>query len=259
VTAPAPSPVAGGRHVASLPLWEPKFSRANLDKLANNEAMYARGYRMHAISPGDLLFPSFASCYAPGVVLAEVIARRYPAYVGVDLAGTTRPGNCIFVLGVEPGTQRRYALEVLYGNWSSPTTAGHVAEVCTRHNVQWIQVENNAYQQALIDWMRKEKTGGIWTKVEPFTTGKNKADPTYGLASLEVELKNRSWVLPEAEWHDHDATCVCGWCRWKREMGMFPQYPTWDGCMAAWFARDAANKWAPTTAAGRKLGNLNAR
>lgn len=217
---------------------------------------------MQAINPGDLKFPSFESCCLPlPVPLGDIHRRRLPAYVGVDLSGPNRPGNAIAVVGLEPSTNRRIMLEILFGDWTSPKVAGVLADVNMRHNVQFIQVENNGYQQALVDWIRESKVeNSFWMKVESFTTGNNKAREDVGLPALEVEFHNKSWVFPHQEWEGHDPSCSCDWCRLSREFSMYPKAATSDGVMATWFARDALNKWAPiNVGTSAPVGNLNLR
>jgi hypothetical protein len=250
-----------GQPIPAIPTWKLKHSREILEEKSRDTASFNRGFRMQAVSPHELLFPSFEKCFDRGVTADELCKRGLPAYIGVDLAGKTRKGNAIAVVGVEPVSQRRAMLEIRYGAWTSPQTAGVLAEICSRHNVQFIQVENNAYQEAIIDWIRKEKGEfPYWTKVEPFTTGSNKADPQYGLPAMEIEFKNKAWIIPYSEWEAHPTTCVCDWCHWSREFGMYPKYKSWDGVMATWFARDALNKWGFRGTPGRSsAGSFNVR
>lgn len=249
----------GGRALPSIPTWRLKHGKAKLQKEALDPATYLRGYRMEALDPNELMFKSFGKCLKSGIVLGDLHRQRLPAYVGVDLSSPSRPGNCIFVLGHQPVTNRRVVLEVRYGAWSSPQTAENLAEICGRHNVQYIMVENNAYQGSLIDWVKQSKVDfPYWMKIEAFTTGTNKADPKYGLGSIEVEMHNDGWTIPW-EWETHDPTCQCDWNRWSREMSMYPKAGTSDGVMAAWFARSALNQWAFFGEGGGGVGNLNDR
>lgn len=244
-----------------LPTWKLKHGPELLEAKALDSAQYEPGYELKSIRREELMFPSLTNCYNQ-LTADELRKRGYPAYIGVDLAGKKRKGNAIAVVGLDVMSQKRALLEIRYGAWSSPQTAAVLSEVCSRYNVQFIQVENNAYQEAIIDWVKKEKGEfPYWTKVEAFTTGSNKADPQYGLPSLEIEFKNRAWVIPYGEWEGHPSTCKCDWCHWSREMGNFPKYSSWDGVMATWFARDALNKWAPKgRAAGQQsLANLTVR
>jgi hypothetical protein len=121
-------------------------------------------------------------------------------------------------------------------------------------------VENNAYQQSLVDWIRHgTRDYSFWVKVESFTTGKNKADPHYGLPSLEIEFKHKAWSIPSSKFEGHPATCMCGWCHWVREFTQYPMGATWDGVMASWFAREAIDKWGGTGASATSVGDLNSR
>lgn len=246
-----------------VPPWAPKWGTENLRKEAEtNPRAFDRGFRMQAFRQDELMFPSFTSCYSLGANMAEWRTRNMAIFVGVDLAGDKRPGNCISVLGLDPATQHRYVLEVLYGAWKSHETAGFIADVAMRYpNLQFIMVENNGYQDALVDWIQHSKVdcAGWWHKVETFTTGRNKADPRYGLPSLEVEFHNKAWVIPANEFAGHPAVCVCNWCTWVREFTQYPKGATSDGIMACWFAREAIHRWGGAVGAGVLVGDLNTR
>ena len=124
----------------------------------------------------------------PGVSSSELQRQNLPAYVGVDLSGDKRKGNSIVAVGLRYPDLRRVILKVRYGAWSSPETAVAVGEVCQDLNVQYIMVENNGYQSALIDWIRESKIDfPWWMKIEPFTTGSAKHHAVYGLPGFEVE------------------------------------------------------------------------
>ncbi len=228
----------------SIPTWQLKHSKDLLVEAAKDPATFNRGYRMNAVEPGALKFPSFDSCIQHGLTAAELVARRMPTYIGVDLAGKKRRGNALIGVGLDVVSHRRALLDVRFGAWRSPDTAKHLGAMVDRHATQWIQVENNAYQQSLIDWV-KEANYPYWPKIEAFTTGSNKADPDYGLPVLEVEFHNGAWIIPGAEFEGHPPDCECDWCRIVKEFRNYPLWDTWDGIMATWFARDALAKWAP--------------
>lgn len=252
------------RRLPSLPLWSHWNQERLIREEATNPRSFARGFQMRAFTDDERKFPSFVGCYTPGIVVGDITRRGWPVYVGVDLASDKRPGNVIFVLAVDPSSQRRYPLEILCGAWTSPDTARQMAGVCSRHpNVRHIMVENNAYQQSIIDWIRNNKQDySFWHKIESFTTGaKNKADPNYGLPGLEVEFKNKAWVIPSSEFESHHLTCRCGWCTWVAETKDYPMVGTFDTVMAMWFAREAVYRWPPS-ASGGALGlgtDFNAR
>lgn len=250
-----------GQQLVAIPTWQTKHPKDELDKLALDEGLWNHGYAMNPIAPGELKFPHWElKVRKSGILLSQLWERRLPAYIGVDLSSKSRPGNAIVAIGLEPPTMRRYVLEVRYGAWSSPDTASALADVCSHHNVQWIMVENNAYQQSIIDWVKKEKGQfQYWMKVQPFTTGAGKADPQYGLPGLEVEFKNDSWVVPYSEYEGHPTTCECDWCHLDSEVRYYPRAATSDGVMAMWFAWSAANKWAPVARGPRVRGNIRRR
>lgn len=237
--------------------WTPEVMRQEKER---NPRMFARGFHMRAFSDDEKLFPHFESCFEHGVSLGDVQRRGLPVFIGVDLAGKTRPGNAIAVVGLDPILRRRYMLEIHYGNWRSPETAGRISEAASRYNTRFVMVENNAYQQSLVDWIRHEAPmSSLWSKIEPFTTGKNKSSPEYGLPSLEIEFKNKTWVIPASEFEGHPATCLCSWCHWVREFKDYPMAATSDGVMATWFAREAIDRWGGTGAYSSGVGDLNSR
>jgi hypothetical protein len=245
----------------SLPTWKvwpPERLRSEQER---NPRAFARGFQMKAFSDDERMFPSFTECYAHGVVVGEIARRRLPTFVGVDLAGTSRPGNVIFVVAVDPVSQRRYPLEILAGAWKSPEVAGQIAGVCMRHDVRFIMVENNGYQQALVDWIRHSvREHAFWYKVESYTTtGKTKRDLEYGMPSMEVEYKNKAWVIPADEFEGHPATCRCGWCLWTGEVKDYPMGATSDTVMAQHFAREAIVRWGVAAPKAQALGDINAR
>lgn len=206
-----------------------------------NPRSFARGFEMKAYTDAELWFPSFKGCFTPGVVVGDIIRRGWPTYAGVDLAGAKRPGNVIFVVAVDDGG-RRYPVEILRGGWTAPETAKQIYGVSQRHqNLRYFMVENNGYQQSLIDFIKSEPSWpGLYYKVESFTTGqRNKADVNYGLRSLEIEFSKKQWVVPESEFAGHPPACQCGWCAWRQEMANYPFAGEGDTAMACWFAREA--------------------
>lgn len=255
-----------GRQLTALPLWSARWAQSSLTlEYQRNPRSFSRGFQMKPYDDAERTFPSFKTCFSPGVVVGEIARRGYPVFVGVDLSSDKRPGTCMFALAMDPVSRRRFPLEIALGAWTSPETAQRLADMNAKYNVKVIMVENNAYQQSILDWIRHTGTQGgmsanFWWKLEGFTTGKNKSSPEYGLPSLEVEFKNKAWVIPEAEFMGHDVTCRCGWCVWQREVVDFPAGATSDTVMAMWFAREALAKFGAMMPTGAELlGDFNAR
>jgi len=216
---------------------------------------------MRAFSDTERMFPSFTSCYSHGVVVGEVARRGWPCFAGVDLSGPNRPGNAITVAALDPSSSRRYPIEIHVGAWKSPEVAAKLAEIDARLNLRVIMVENNGYQQSVIDWIRHSaRQQSFWVKVESFTTGMNKANATYGLPSLEVEFKNQAWVVPADEFEGHPVDCQCGWCVWTADLRDYPMVPYGDCTMSAWFCREAMSRYFGLTGIQVSLpGGFNAR
>ena len=101
-----------------------------------------------------------------------------------------------------------------------------------------IYVENNAYQQALIDWTQTKGFDTI--PIIAFTTGKQKSDAEIGLPALDVQFERHLWrfYIPK-----HEVGCRCTWCQFVREMKNYPVYDTSDFVMSFWFAERALSKY----------------
>lgn len=220
----------------SIPLWDAHWpTQKLLEEQDTNPRSFQRGFRQSAFTDEERMFPHFQDCFTPGIVVGEIIRRAWPTFAGVDLAGDKRPGNVIFVAAVDPTTERRYPVEVLRGNWKSPEMASKLAGVRERHpNLRVIMVENNGYQQSLVDWIKQTPgDNSYWYMVESYTTGfASKVNPIYGLPGLDIEFKNKAWVIPSSEFEGHPPHCVCGWCVWKEEVKDYPMGAQCDTVMA---------------------------
>lgn len=248
------------RRLASIPVWPVWGTERLKQEKEGAPRNFQRGFQMHAFTDDERMFRSFRTCFSHGISPSEISRRGWPVFAGVDLAGPKRPGNVIFVVALETGTMRRYPLEVIVGSWTSPELAREIAGVNIRHpNLRIIMVENNGYQQALIDWVRSSPVDhSFWYKIEPFTTGANKNAQLIGLPSLEIEFKNRAWVVPADEFSGHSVTCRCGWCTWVSEVDNYPMSATTDTVMAMWFAREGIAKWG-FSAKPQRMGDINSR
>ena len=254
------------RRIRPVPVWQAHWSTERLrQEQADNPRAFSRGFQMRAFSDEERMFPSFQTCYSHGVVIGEIARREWPVFCGVDLAGKARPGNVIFVAAIDPATHRRYPLEVLRGGWKSPETAAHIAGVNERYpTLSIIMVENNGYQQSLVDWCQSDpRANSFWYKIESYTTGfASKVDPTFGLPSLEVEFKNKAWVVPIDEFESHAPQCRCGWCVWNEEAKDYPMGKSTDCVMAMFFTREAIARWGASVlgrAAASSVGDLSNR
>jgi hypothetical protein len=250
--------------LSSVPPWSHWPTPRLREEQETNPRSFERGFRQRAFSDSERMFPSFTTCFTPGIVTGEIARRGWPTFAGVDLSSAQRPGNVIFVVAVDPLSQRRYPVEILRGDWKSPEVATQLAGVNTRHpNLRIIMVENNGYQNSLIEWVQHSPgENQYWFKIEPYTTGQNtKINPTYGMPGMEVEFKNRAWVIPLSEFEGHPPHCSCAWCTWIGEMKDYPMSAFTDTCMAMQFAREAISKWGTgvTVGVGQGTAGMSVR
>lgn len=233
----------------SLPLWSEVWSKEALKhKLAQiRPRAFDQGFRMKAYADADFTFPHFKKALELGTtenVPAE-IPPGWSTVIGVDLASPTRPGNVIWC-GALSNTGVKRPLEIRCMKASSPVVAQALMDVASVWHPDVIVVENNAYQGALIDWVTQYKEEfPYWEAIVPFTTGRNKADPTMGLGGLDVEFMNGSWVVPRdlnPDLNGHEVDCDCGSCTWVREIRLHPNAAQTDTVMGSWFFREGCRR-----------------
>ena len=173
------------------------------------------------------------------------MTHSHKRYIGVDLAIGRRDSSdytVIFVIAVDPLTGVKIPVEITRRRMTSPETAKALINASRRHQPHLIYVENNAYQQSLIQWIRE--SGDAPIPVEGFMTGKQKFDEFIGLPSMAAEFANHGWEIymhqnPLAEGGE---SCTCSFCNFIDELVNFPISKHDDTIMAAWFAREAARK-----------------
>jgi len=195
------------------------------------EAAFNRGFRQMGVTEGELTFRHFDKCVVRGINAPQ--SQNH--FVGVDLSGEKRKGNVICVVGGTNDLSQKWVVDIQSGNWSSPDTAERIAEVYKKYKPHVILVENNAYQQSIIDWMSTKNYRGL--PIMPFTTGKQKASELIGLPALDVQFERGLWQFHAP---DHEAGCKCAWCQFAREMKYYPIADTSDSVMAFWFAERAS-------------------
>jgi hypothetical protein len=131
-------------------------------------------------------------------------------------------------------------LDVRRGMWTSPDTARQLVETYDEYHQDEIRVENNYYQQALLDWL--ETMDGVYLPLKGHYTGSQKMDPDMGIPLLAAEFERGQWWVPRL--NEHLPDCSCGTCIWIREMISF--YPGTtegtDALMASWMSQRAAKQ-----------------
>jgi len=217
----------------NIPLWDqwPREKLISRFREIGSRA-FNRGYRQCALSDEDRTFPSYLRIFKYGVRIPDIVSPSWPRVGGMDPFGKF---VVIFTLAISP-EGKRYPVEIRRGKWSPTESILQLIDAYKVHKHQLLVVENNASQEAIVQWALEK--GQASMPLWPFTTGKQKADPMVGLPGMEVEFANDSWIVPMG--NEHEPDCGCGFCVWKRELGAHPIGEAADTVMASWFAREAA-------------------
>lgn len=167
------------------------------------------------------------------------IPAGYRTFTGVDLGVRVKQGADLTVLCtiiVHPD-ETREILCVESGRWAAKEIISRIVDTHQRFGSEII-VENNAAQQYIIDFTK----GSTAIPVRPFTTGKNKYHPEYGIESLATEMANSKWVIPAnglTPAHPELQALV------TEILYYDPAAHPGDRLMAMWFAREAARQKKP--------------
>lgn len=174
----------------------------------------------------------------------KTVPAGYRVITGVDLAVSKSDAadlTAFFTLAVRPDGKRE-VLSIESGKWSGPEIVKKVFDVHERYQ-SIIIVENNAAQDFILQFARDR--GSI--PIRPFTTGRNKAHPEFGVGSIAAEMSAGAWVIP-----NHDKVMHPEVAEWVDEMLYYdPRAHTGDRLMASWFAREGVRLGAITAEAGR--------
>jgi hypothetical protein len=225
-----------------MPLWEPKFSRAELQHRRKQigEPAYARGYRLRPFSDTDILLKSFANCIDNTLTPAQAMRlsdEEFRIISAVDPSGSKRSGFAIFTLAVGKRTGLRIPLDIRVGSWKGKEAVEQCLSVQSEYSPDVFIVENNAVQERFMEWL--QDAGGADINTKAFQTGANKADPEAGVPGMDIEFSNGLWKVCTAH-VQHGEDCTCPWCRWMKEVKYYPIYGSTDILMASWFAREEA-------------------
>jgi hypothetical protein len=172
-------------------------------------------------------------------------AERGRIYTGVDLAVQKHAAagqTVLFTIWVH-GDGSRQVVNIEAGRWAGPDIVGRIVDTHHRYNSICV-VENNAAQQYLVQFAN----AGSAVPIRPFTTGRNKAHPEFGVESLAVEMAAAKWIIP----NDGQGVMHSETAQWIQEMLFFdPMAHTGDRLMASWFAREGARMGARKAESGR--------
>jgi hypothetical protein len=153
-------------------------------------------------------------------------------YCGVDLGvgrGQDNDLTVFFVLLVHPNGDRE-VLWVESGRWLAAEIMAKVIEYSYRFQCIFV-VENNAAQDYLVQLLH----AGTAIPIVPYTTGRNKADPTFGFEAMAAEFAACKWIIPNMGGSMEPEIEA-----WVSELLGYRPKPahTGDRAMASWLAKE---------------------
>lgn len=164
-------------------------------------------------------------------------------YTGVDLAVQKHDAadlTVLFTIAVFPNGDRRVC-EILSGRWGSPEIVEKIIDVHRRFG-SIVIVENVGAQDYIVQFVRDRSAA----TVIPFTTGRTKAHPEFGVESLAAEFAAGKWMIPTLEGQNAPEVDA-----WISELLFYdPMAHTGDRVMAGWFAREGARSGDAYSVAG---------
>lgn len=156
-------------------------------------------------------------------------------YTGVDLAVQKHAAadqTALATIAVMPNGDRRL-LWIESGRWSGPEIIAKILDTYERYGSIFL-VEGNAAQ----DYIRQFTLHKAAVPIIPFTTGRNKMNPEFGVESIAAEMAAGKWIFP------NDGGSVEPEVQQLiTEMLYYqPDAHTGDRLMALWFAREGARR-----------------
>jgi hypothetical protein len=166
-------------------------------------------------------------------------------YTGVDLAVTKKKSSHFTSLSTVllwPEDMSRQLLWIESGRWSSREIRDRIIDHHLRYGSTFI-VENNAAQRWIIDIIYNQSDlppeKRVLPSIVPFTTGKNKAHPQFGVEGLATEIASEHWMFPTSGPDEITKEVI-------ELIGEMLYYTrgthTGDRLMSLWFAREGCRR-----------------
>jgi hypothetical protein len=229
------------------PIWPEKWSKEALtirrDEIGTRA--FARAFKMEALSEDEAIFNDemIKGCETHDFAYGELpLVGRPIILMGVDLgsARSTKEANYTVIFTGAVINNKKIPLNITRGRFKSPEFAKIFYDLVKMFNPSYILIENNASQEAIIQWVREKYGDDIsLPPIKGYFTGSQKMSEEVGLPSMAVEMEQKSWLLPEF----HTSDCKCGYCTWIRELKDFPIGKFYDTVMASWLFREAVREY----------------
>jgi len=222
------------------PLWEEKWSKEELMKKYTEigAGAFNRAYRLKPLSTTDSTFPlsTLSKVFSPVSIEPK---EEWIKVAGVDLgmSDESKTFTVIITVGIDLETKKRYVLNVRRGKWNSPDVAKIIENEYNIYKHNYIFVESNVYQNAIVHWMKS--SGSEAVPVVPMETNVSSKYIRIIASSLAVEMNNGLWYIPDKQ---HDVSCKCIWCSLKKELIEYPFSATNDMVAALCIAARGINE-----------------
>lgn len=169
----------------------------------------------------------------------------YSLYTGVDLAVQVKKDSdrtAMTTIAVD-SVKRRHLLWCESGHWSGPQIIDRLYDHQRRYRPIFA-IENNAAQDYILQFARVDRRGPL--ALVPYTTGKQVANPQFGVEALAVEMAGGHWVIPNQGGGAYDDPEVGALLS---ELHAYsPTAHAGDRLMSLFFARELAQRgWSPVS------------
>ena len=149
-------------------VWKAKWPKSALKKKERTigKRAFARGFKLQVLSDDEQLFGDISKCKDDSLFLDDVRNKQeWLSYMGVDLAISKRKGSAYTVLFIIRVNHRgkRIVCDIIRGKWGSVTTAALILAFGSMYNCEDMKVENNAYQDSILEWINLLKERGLPT------------------------------------------------------------------------------------------------
>ena len=156
-------------------------------------------------------------------------------YTGVDLAVQQHSSadlTAFTTIMVHPNGDREL-INIESGRYTGPVIIQKIQELYHRYQGMFF-VENNAAQDFVLQFLRASSA----IPVRPFTTGRNKVHPEFGMEGVAAEMAAGKWIIPNRDGKMHAEVDAL-----VNEMLYYdPKSHTGDRLMSLWMAREAARQ-----------------
>lgn len=213
---------------------------------------FNRNYRCRITSDEDSPFPMiwftggvdkttgaiYPGCYDNSLTLGTGPRRLRPeerwlrfSVIGVDPAiGVTKKAKyfCAIVLGIDYSNHLVIA-EIVRGKFTFPAQKRIVIGLNEKWRPSYVVVENNSYQQALLQGIGEEPESAVIPLV-PWHTGSKKTRPDIGVPAMDVYFETGRFKIPRADVKSKELTDLL-----IEELHYWGRSETSDMAMSLWF------------------------